>query len=894
VTAARRNRRHRGASATLAPQARVALVGAGVAATAVGLLVHAATLGVEAPASGLTIPWWALFAAFCLAERAIIPVYPMRGSRSQFSFSLTELPLVLGLFFVDPAAVVATRVLAGLLMMYAEGNRDPLKQFYNASIFAIEVAVALHLYHVVFAAPSPAAPLGWLAVLLAVGTGSLIGALMVPIAVSLMTGTWHFDRVPQILTLALVAGSVNTSLGLISVLLLRADPRTAWLLALVAGVLFLAYRGYTSLSGKHESLVALHQFTQRVSRILDLRETTERLLREAMELLRTDYAEIVTVDAGAPNRVTVRSLRGDGELVVAAAELRTLPVHRRVIDGHAPVLVPRNPKDEALAELLAGRDVADAVLVPLPETSGGGRGLLLMGGRLGLLTPFTEDDVRLCQTVANHASVLLENGRLVDRLRDEVADKEHQASHDALTGLPNRSLFHERVQRAVLDARGSGSAVAVMLLDLDRFKEVNDTLGHHIGDDLLQEVGKRLRESVKAGDTVARLGGDEFAILLPSVRDGAQAVEVASRARRALEAPFEMGELTLVVGASLGIALAPEHGDLATVLLQRADVAMYAAKTAHAGVVVYSAEVDTHSPRRLALVGELRKAIERDELLVHFQPKADALTGRITGAEALVRWLHPTEGPISPDEFIPIAERTGMIHDLTDRVLEQSLHQCAAWRRAGRRIDVAVNVSAGSLLDLDFPEQVRAHLDAASVAPSSLTLEITESSIMADPKRSLRVLSALSAMGVRLAIDDFGTGYSSLSQLKQMPVDELKIDRSFIQDMISDDDDATIVRSTVDLGHNLGLRLVAEGVEDAETWRRLRTLGCDVVQGYYLSRPLEAHSFERWLAEWDSGIEQRILPPVDERARRVVDAEALELLRTEGIDVDGLGLDGPL
>jgi diguanylate cyclase (GGDEF)-like protein len=758
-------------------------------------------------------------------------------------------------------------------------------------LFAFEVATALFLYDLLLNGTPPLEPVGWMALIAAVATSFMVVAILVITVISLDEGEWSFEAFKQASALSAVAGSLNTVLGLIAILLLSADLRTAGLLIVIAALLGVAYRGYTSLSDKHESLVLLHRFTQRASRIVDHDETIERLLRESMGLLRAEHAQLVVLQGAKRDGVQVHILRSaDERLTTATVPLRELPLVAQVMDSQQPLLVPRGTTDEQLRAMLELMAVPDAVVVPL-SGKGGLAGALCIGGRLGMLTPFSDDDIRLCQTVANHASVLLENGRLVDRLRDEVADKEHQASHDSLTALPNRTLFHERVQRAVLAARRDGDQVAVMLLDLDRFKEVNDTLGHHVGDDLLVEVGNRLRRSVKAGDTVARLGGDEFAILLPSVRDAAEAERVAERARLSIEEPFQIGALTLVVGASLGIALAPEHGDLATVLIQRADVAMYAAKAAHAGSVVYTSAVDTHSPRRLALVGELRRVLEAGELHVHFQPKADVRTGEVLGAEALVRWHHPTEGPIPPDEFIPIAERTGMIHALTAQVLTKSLAQCAAWRRSGRRIDVAVNVSASSLVNLDFPDEVRRLLQAANVAPSSLTLEITESSIMADPTRSLRVLSGLSAMGVELAIDDFGTGYSSLSQLKQMPVDELKIDRSFIMDMISDDDDATIVRSTIDLGHNLGLRVVAEGVEDRETWRRLRALGCDVIQGYYLGRPMESVSFERWLSEWDTGLEQRILPPADERARQVIDADAAEILGFEGVDLDMLGLD---
>ncbi len=426
---------------------------------------------------------------------------------------------------------------------------------------------------------------------------------------------------------------------------------------------------------------------------------------------------------------------------------------------------------------------------------------------------------------------------------------ERQALHDGLTGLPNRTLLRDRTGQAIRAADRELAPAALALIDLDRFKEVNDTLGHHYGDQLLVQVGERLRTTLRQVDTVARLGGDEFAVLLPRIATGEGAVTVAEKLRAALEEPFVLEGLSLDVEASIGLALYPDHGNTPDELLQHADIAMYVAKETHAGFVLFDSTLDQHSPRRLALLGELRRAIERGQLVLHYQPKVNAHTGAVLGVEALVRWQHPEHGLIPPGEFIPPAERTGLIGPLTHYVLDAALRQCHLWRQDGHELAVAVNVSARRLLDLAFPDEVAGLLATWDVPARLLLVEITESTIMADPAHALQILGRLNAMGVQLAIDDFGTGYSSMAYLKTLPMDELKIDRSFVSQMTSNTRDAVIVRSTVDLGRNLDLRVVAEGVEDRTTWQELDALGCDAIQGYYVSRPVPPDDLITWLEQ---------------------------------------------
>jgi diguanylate cyclase (GGDEF)-like protein len=430
-------------------------------------------------------------------------------------------------------------------------------------------------------------------------------------------------------------------------------------------------------------------------------------------------------------------------------------------------------------------------------------------------------------------------------LYSESEHNRYQALHDPLTDLPNRTLFQDRTSVALRTAARSGATVAVLLLDLNRFKEVNDTLGHQYGDHLLLQVADRLRESLRDSDSVARLGGDEFAILLP-ISGWEEALAATQRVGTALHEPFSMYDIALDVDASIGMALA-EPGDDVETLLRHADVAMYEAKAAHHPFARYEASRDDNNLSRLVLLGDLRRGIAAGELTLYYQPKINSGTGTLSSVEALVRWQHPTLGLLQPDEFIPLAESTSIIHALTTEVLRLALTQVRKWADAGRSFPVSVNISARSLLDSTFPAQVRELLDAHGVRPHLLCLELTETAVMTDRDLALTVLQALDSMDVSLSIDDFGTGYSSMSYLKTLPVKELKIDRSFVMGMANDRDSAVIVRSAVDLGHNLGMTVVAEGVEDGIAQRELADLGCDLVQGYQICRPIPARELELWI-----------------------------------------------
>ncbi|HTN64831.1 MAG TPA: EAL domain-containing protein [Burkholderiaceae bacterium] len=444
-----------------------------------------------------------------------------------------------------------------------------------------------------------------------------------------------------------------------------------------------------------------------------------------------------------------------------------------------------------------------------------------------------------------------ELSRAFDTMREGIANRELEirrlAYWDNLTNLPNRTQFVALLDGALTQARKDHLSCHVLMMDLDRFKHVNDVLGHTFGDALLQQVAHRLSSlKIKSADHIARLGGDEFAVLLADSSLG-EAQEIASRILKSLETPISLDDQTIDLGASIGIAGFPAHGNDAESLLSRAEVAMYAAKTGGNEAVVYDAAIDKSSQESLSLLGELRHAIDNGEFRLHVQPKILLPSRKVIGVEVLVRWMHPKRGLLQPDQFIPFAEKTGFIRNLTRWVLEQAAALYSRWETAGVHLKISVNLSTRDLLDQDLPTKFMEILVRHQVASSCFCLEITESAIMDDPVRAQQTLERLYAMGIELSIDDFGTGYSSLSYLKRLPVHELKIDKSFVMNMKHETDDATIVRSTIDLGHNMGLRVVAEGIESDTALQLLARMGCDQGQGYFISRPMPADQFLGWL-----------------------------------------------
>lgn len=457
----------------------------------------------------------------------------------------------------------------------------------------------------------------------------------------------------------------------------------------------------------------------------------------------------------------------------------------------------------------------------------------IMKGSLNRLVPVVKKEL-------HEMAVRRERKRVEERIH-------HLAYHDVLTDLPNRTLFYDRLQQAILIGHRERRPLALLLLDLDRFKEVNDTFGHHYGDLLLRQIGLRLRKCLRESDTIARVGGDEFAVMLPNTHlEGASLI--TRKILKALETPFALNDATVEVGGSIGIALYPDHGEEGDLLFQQADKAMYAAKQAGGGYRIYLPKHEQSNSCRRMLMGKLSRAIEQEELEVYYQPQWSLKTNRVIGVEALSRWLDPQLGWISPDRFVSLAEQTGLIKPFTQWILKTVCRQYDEWEKAGLNVPVSVNLSARNLLEKRLPDQVAALIRTGCVQPALLEFEITERMMMGDPPLSMEVLTRLHAMGFPLVIDDFGTGYSSLSYLKKLPVQKIKIDKSFIVDL-ENKGDIVIVHSMINMGHSLGLKVVAEGVEDEFTKNLLDAFGCDVIQGYYISHPLPFGEMTRWLKD---------------------------------------------
>jgi diguanylate cyclase (GGDEF)-like protein len=818
-----------------------------LAAAAVALFVLGVHgLGpVRAP---LRLDWWVVAAGFATAE---VLVVHLRFRRDTHSFSLSEIPLIVGLYFLRPDDLLLGLLVGSGIALALHRRQPAVKLVFNLVNLAFATSFGVVIFRVLLGTADPVGPTGWAATIAAAISTDVVSLVMINGAIALASG--NPPDVTKVVGSGSVASFFNTCLGLVTVTVLWIRPDASWLPLVLAGLMVGAYRIYGSVRHKHESLETLYSSTRLLHQASDIESAHVALLGQALEMFRAGRAEVLLFPTDGEMGVEVSlSLASDVETRAVEAIDPREGVWARVVSEGRGLCLPRPIANDRLRSYFGALDIRDAMVAPLFRQDAI-VGTILVANRQGDVGTFGPDDLQLFETFANHASAAIENARLIDRLRRHAEETQHQALHDSLTGLPNRALFRREVEAALAARRDGAGSSAVLLMDLDRFKEVNDTLGHHNGDLLLQAVASRLRSTLRPGDVVARLGGDEFGILLVDSGDHQTVDALAERINQALAVPFPVQEMTLEVGASIGIATHPEDGDDVDTLIQRADVAMYVAKSTFRGHEFYSHDQDTYSPTRLALLGELRTAIETGQLAVAYQPKVDVATGHIIGAEALVRWNHPRRGFIPPDQFIPVAEHTGLLRPMTLFVLESALEECAKWRAAGHELGVAVNLSVRNLLDVEIPNDIERLLSRFGLEPSVLELEITESALLADPVRTHGVLQELHRIGVGISIDDFGTGYSSLSYLRRMPVDELKIDKSFVTDMAFDENAALIVRSTIDLGRNLGLRVVAEGVETREVWEQLARLGCHVAQGYFFGRAVTAPQFLRQVVSRESG-----------------------------------------
>jgi diguanylate cyclase (GGDEF)-like protein len=801
-----------------------------------------------------SLTWPVLAILFFVAERFVID---LEVREQTHSFSLSEIALVLGLVFAAPVDLLIGQALgAGLALALRAGQR-PIKLLFNIGNFALSTGVALLVFRSIVTGPDPSSPLGWLAAFAAALSSDFIAATNVAIVIYL--SQQERPNLGSLFGSGTLYTLVAPSIALIAATVLWHAPHAAWLLVVMAVVTFIVLRFHGRELRRVRSVSRLHESTRNIQQSFSLDEVARALLTTARNMFEGEMAELLlfppsgdegrllrmTADEEKPNWMEFQLDPREGVWARIAAEGRGLIVRDaagspdrggRLLASVRSIGRPTDDTADRILSHFRARGIRGAIVAPL-RVEDAIVGTLLVANRRGSWTDWTAGDLTLLETLANHAGVSIQNSRQADELANQRDELERRSTHDALTGLPNRVLFHRDVAGAIAaDGAGGGS---VLLLDLDRFKEVNDTLGHHNGDRLLVEVADRLKARFGESETVARLGGDEFAVLVRR-SDLADVIAAAETILAEFDSPFVVQGVTVQVEASVGISRYPAQGEDPDTLLRRADVAMYHAKGGHTRYSVYEAARDPYSEARLALLSELRRAIERRELTVFYQAQAEATTGRVSSVEALVRWRHPQRGELPPDEFVGLAEHSEVIHALTSFVIETAVRQCAEWHAQGLPVRVAVNLSARSLHNTSLADEVARVLGEHGLPASALELEITETSIEADPAGTDALVQRLHELGVGVAIDDFGTGYSAFSYLQRLPIDEIKIDRSFVMGMETDERKLQIVRSTIQLAHNLGVRVVAEGVETEAVQKRLARLGCDLVQGYVVSRAMSA------------------------------------------------------
>ena len=764
------------------------------------------------------LPWWSLAILFAITEISVVHLQ-IRGRKT--SLSLRELPLVMGLFLAQPSALLIGRLIGSLVVFVLYRRQTPIKALFNTALVLAGTAFAEAAFLGVLSGGDPLGFRGCLAALLAA-----VAVVLLDAAALTQVKIWYEGPIPKLAIVRMMIVSVLFAavVGLIGVVPVLAFSRgeAAVPVALLGVVVLLGYRALAALTERHARLERLYELSDALAGAPGSTDVVRSVLGQSADLLRAGYAEVMLSGVGTGSQLWSQR---HGERVYgpveAGAHHLTLPFPSesvRLVRGDTPAEV----------EFLSARGVREAIVVPL-RIDGPIAGHLMVADRRGEERGFAPGDGRLLETVANHGSVALRNGRLIEQLHFE-------ARHDELTGLPNRLNFRGLLEDAA-DAARRGVNCAVMVLDFNGFKAINDSLGHPAGDELLRVLAGRFRAAVGTDGTVARLGGDEFAIVVGAA-DAEAALEVARRVLATFEDPVPVAGTRLRVGGSLGIALGPAHGTTGADLLRKADVAMYVAKSAAGGWRMYSADMLIPAPETFTLATDLRDAIQADEIGIVVHPLVELETGLVHSFEALARWHHPTLGEISPEDFFAAAEHSGQVAALSERILDLALAACRHWLEAGIPLRVAVNLAPRWLADPSLPDQIGSALLRHGISADRLCLELTESSAMDEPRRAGEVLTRLRAMGVHLSVDDFGTGYSSLNFLSRLPIDQMKIHQSFVQQMYNSARDRAVVQSIIDLGRNLGLEVVAEGVADAGTRRALQEMGCDLAQGYVFTAPV--------------------------------------------------------
>jgi diguanylate cyclase (GGDEF)-like protein len=819
----------------LSPVTRVMSFAGGL--VVMGLALVALTPSpLTAPEREWSMPFMAMVVAFGLAEAAALHVEIRKESHS---LSLSLIPLMFGTLYLSPLTLASAYMLGGMPVLFWIRKLNLVKTVWNGCLFWAEAALAALIVKSVLGDDIPDNVFEWMVPLAAVLSAELLSLFAVSLVIMAVDAKFRpnlFSDVGRSQILAALAGSftvtaVAASIGSPFVLVFAFVP------VLGIGALL---RTTGHLSQRFQDLQQLHGFTraltnERGSRTLDTGLVT------LVEIMRSNTAGLLVdspdEDSAARIRLLVDDILEDRDGGSAAESML------RVVPPGAVTQLTEDDFDPTIRALLrylgAGRVLAARVLAEV-----GRDGVLFVADRLGMRAEFNADEIRLFASLADTLSARLSNDHLVEQL-------EVQAQHDALTGLPNRLNFEIALTSLLADPEQTG---VIVMVDLDRFKEINDSLGHETGDRLLIEVGRRLRSSTRSTDMVSRFGGDEFAVLLTGRNaDGpADFTRRISDAHARLVEKVELEGITFEIGASFGVVQWPDQGTDSASLLHRADTAMYEAKRNQLGVTWYTPELDADAPRRLDLYMSARSALENEDLYIHLQPKVAVSDGRITGAEALVRWTHPAHGNIPPLEFVPLIEQAGLIGKLTRLVIRLAVEAAATLRETGLDIPIAVNLTPRDLLDPMLPAEIERMLAVNGVEPSSLQVEVTEGSMVVDFDASVDVLARIRALGVLIAIDDFGTGYSSLQHLHRLPVDQLKIDRSFVSRLATDDSAIAIVRSSINLARDLGLTTVAEGIEDDRSLQFVAGLGCQEAQGFLMGRPVPVLELLGWALEWEN------------------------------------------
>ncbi len=826
----------------LSPMTRVAMFGG--ALFTVGLTLFSLTPSPSStPERAWTMPFLAMVVAFALAEATALHVEIRKESHS---LSLSLIPLMFGALYLSPIALALAYMLGGMPVLFLIRKSDLFKTAWNGSLFFAEAALVSLMVRSVLGDDLPQNAYEWLVPLAAVLAAELLSLFAVSLVIMAVDAKFRpdlFSNVGRSQVLAALAGSFTVtaaaaSLGSPALLLFAFVP------VLGIGAL-LQSSGH--LSQRFEDLQQLHSFTRALTNERGSR-TLDTGLATLVEIMRSRTAGIL-VDAGDEDGVPkVRALVDDTFVDSDAAEAAP-SIFRLIDEGSVTQLTDTDP-DPLIRELLKSMD-ATRVLAVRVLGEVGRDGMLFVADRLGMRAEFNADEIRLFGSLADTLSSRLSNDHLVEQL-------EVQAQRDALTGLPNRLNFEIALTTMLNGSRQDG---VVVMVDLDRFKQINDSLGHETGDRLLVEVGRRLDESARSTDMVSRFGGDEFAMLLTSREsDGPDEFRRRiSAAHARIVDKVELDGISFEIGASVGVVEWPSQGADSATLLHRADTAMYEAKRGQRGVVWYTPELDADAPRRLDLYMTASAALEHDELYIHVQPKVSLTDGRVIGAEALARWNHPVYGMVPPLEFVPLIEQAGLIGKLTRLVIRLAIESAATLRDAGLDIPVAVNLTPRDLLDPLLPTDIEQMLLDHRVEARLLQVEVTESSMVVDFDASVSVLSRIRALGVLISIDDFGTGYSSLQHLHRLPVDQLKIDRSFVSRIASDERAAAIVKASINLARDLGLTTVAEGIEDEQSLRLIADLGCHEAQGFLFGRPVPVLELVAWARHWETDARHRLM-----------------------------------